>query len=465
MADKRTGPEPEGNRRKRAAPTIELKATDVTPAEAQPTPDPQSDPSPAEAATPPEAAQPVAEPPAEPANEPAPEQDAPAASEPPPPPEPEPQAAPSPPPTEPAPEPPRRSASFFTALAAGIVGAAIMAGVLAGLWYQGLLPLPATSNTEAREQIAALQSQVKALQNRAAPDDKAVEALRARVEQLAGDIAKLPPGDKTVGDRLAAADKTLQSLRASLTALDHRSDSIAADAKQARARADAADKAVDDLRTSLRNVAKSAPDGVPASALDALQKRVGALEQSVQQARAEIGKTASAAQAAQFALGAAALRNAVESGAPYAAALTQAKALGADAKALTPLSRFAQSGLPSKAKLARELSALIPAMQKIVGDETASGSFLDRLQANASKLVRVEPLAAPTGDAPADVLARIGVEAAKADIDGALADLAKLPQRVRAPAEDWIAQAKARAAALTAARELAAETARALGKS
>ena len=64
---------------------------------------------------------------------------------------------------------------------------------------------------------------------------------------------------------------------------------------------------------------------------------------------------------------------------------------------------------------------------------------------------------------PSAVLARIEVDAAKADIDGALADLGKLPEAARAPAQGWIAKAKARQAALAAARQFAADTARALG--
>jgi hypothetical protein len=447
MGDKRTGPEaPGGRRRKRAAPTIELTATEVPPADAPAAPappDPPPEPRPAEAA-----AQPVSAPPPPP-----PEQPAPAANE-----EPsaEPQAAPE--------QPPRASGprTYVVALAAGFVGAAIVTGVLVALWYAGLRPL--RSNDQSA-QIKALQAQVRALQNRPpAADRKAIDALQARVEQIAGEIAKLPPGDKTVAERLTAADNALKSLGIALTVLNHRNDDIAADAKQARDHADAAEKAVSELRASLQNVAKNASGAVPAAALDSLQTRVAALERSVQEARAEIAKNSTTDRAARLAVSAAALRDAVERGAPYAAELKQAKSLGADDKELAPLASFAQSGVPSKVALAHELSALMPAMLKASGNAAAPGGFLDRLQANASKLVRIQPVEAPQGDAPADVLARIEVEAAKADIDGALADLAKLPPAARAPAQGWIAQAKARQAALAAARQFATDAASALGK-
>ncbi len=457
MANKRTEPEaPGGSRRKRAAPTIDLTATELTPADAPSVPEPQPDSPPSDAAAPPASAPPapeqaVAEQPAQAANE-----------APPPDPEPVNETAPEPPPPPGA----GRSTFYGTALAAGFVGAAIMAGVAAALWYGDLLPLPSAAPNDDHAQIVALRGQIQALQNRPpVADSKAVDALSARVNQLAGEIAKLPPGDKTVGERLTAADNALKSLGIALTALNRRNDDLAADAKQARARADAAEKAVTDLRASLQDVAKSASGGVPVAALDALQTRVAALEQAMKTARAEIGKTAQAAQAARLALSAAALRDTVESGHPFAAELEQAKALGADATALAPLAAFADTGVPGAAMLAQDLRALMPAMLRAAGDQTPSGNFLDRLQANASKLVHIQPIEAPHGAAPVDVLARIEVDAAKADIDAALADLAALPPAARAPAQAWVVRAKARAAAIAAARHFAAETARALVKS
>ena len=84
----------------------------------------------------------------------------------------------------------------------------------------------------------------------------------------------------------------------------------------------------------------------------------------------------------------------------------------------------------------------IPALAKASGAQAPGGDFLDRLQANASKLVRIRPLGVPVGDDTSAVLARIEVETAHADIDGALADLGKLDTKTRALARDWIAKAR-----------------------
>ena len=119
--------------------------------------------------------------------------------------------------------------------------------------------------------------------------------------------------------------------------------------------------------------------------------------------------------------------------------------------------------MPTVRALAQELHALVPAMLEISGAQTPVGGFLERLQANAGKLVRIRPVDAPPGDDASAMLARLEIDAAKADISGALADLGKLADATRAPTQAWIEKAKARQAALTAARQYAADTARALG--
>jgi hypothetical protein len=408
------------DKRKRAAPTIDLEATELASA------------------------------PAQPASEPAPG--------------PPPSAAPAePPPTAPPPETPAPRSSFgltAAAIAGGVAGAALAAALFAALWLTGLLP--AASHGDHAE-IAALRKQIHDLQNRPPPatNTQALDALRQRVAAIEQDIAKLPPGDKTVAERLSAADNAMKSLGIALTALNHRSDDVAAQAAQAQQRAAAAEKAASELRASVTSAAKN-PTIDPAR-LEAVQKRVAALEASVAAAHAQIAKTAVVDSAARLALSAAALRDAVESGAPYAAELKQAKSLGADAKALAPLATFADSGVPGKTALAHELTDLMPALLEAAGAQKAPSGFLARLQANAGRLVRIRPVNAPSGDRPADVLARIEVEAAQADIAEALADLDKLPAAARQPAQGWIAKVKARQAARAAARQIAADAARALG--
>jgi hypothetical protein len=369
---------------------------------------------------------------------------------------PSPEAAPPPrsdPPPAPAQEPPAEARSggpiSLATLVAGVAGAATVTLVLVALWLAGLLPVRTVVSTDTGAQVSA--------------DAKAIDALTLRVSKIEGTISKLPAGDAGVAERLAAADSAMKSLGIALTALNRRSDDTAATASQARERADAAAKAVTNLRASVQDAAKNSSAGISPAELDALQKRMAALEQSAKAARDDIAKASSADIAARLALSAAGLRDAVASGAPFAAELAQAKSLGADDKTLAALAPFATAGVPTAPALAQELRALLPAMLKISGAQAPEGGFLERLQANAGKLVRVRPVDAPPGDDASAVLARIEIDAAKADIAAALADLGKLADATRAPAQAWFAKAQARQAALAAARQYAADTARALG--
>jgi hypothetical protein len=416
MADKRTTPEaPEGapqaapldagsgpRRKKRAAPTIDLTATEMPPPEAASPSQPD----------PPRAGHASAAP------------------------------------ADPAGARPRGPISLAT-LAAGVAGAVTVMLVLVALWLTGLVPVRYAASTDTSAKVSV--------------DTKAIDALTQRVSKIEGIISKLPAGDAGVAERLNAAESAMKSLGIALTALNRRSDDTAAIAAQARERADAAAQAVADLRASVQEAAKNSSAGILPAELDALQKRMAALEQSAKAARDDIAKASSADIAARLALSAAGLRDAVASGAPFAAELAQAKLLGADDKVLVPLAPFAAAGVPTAPALAQELRALLPAMLKISGAQAPQGGFLERLQANAGKLVRIRPVDVPPGDDPSAVLARLEIDAAKADIAGALADLGKLADATRTPAQAWMERAKARQAALAAARQYAADTARALG--
>lgn len=416
MADKRTTPDAAARRGKRAAPTIDLTATEVQQATAAGEP-------PAADAVPPHT---------DPQPSPAPEQ-----------PQADPGAAAV---QEPAGNPSNWLSANINgpALAAGIAGAALVTLVLFGLWLTGLVPIRYAGSTAMRARVTGLEMQMHDLQNRpaGAVDTKSIDALNGRVSKIEETIAKLPASDPGLADRVTAAENAMKALGIALAALNRHSDDTAANTTQARDRAEAAEKAMTELRASVQELVKDA----------------------AKTTRDDIAKSGSANDmSARLALSAAALRDAAQSGAPFAAELAQARSLGAADTALAPLAPFASTGVPTSAALAQELRVLIPAMLKISGAQAPDGGFLDRLQANAGKLVRIRPVDAPPGDDASAVLARIEIDAAHADIAAALADLGKLPAATRAPASDWISKANARQAALATARAFAAETARALG--
>jgi hypothetical protein len=360
--------------------------------------------------------------------------------------------------------PPSRSGSIGASLAAGFAGAVFATAVLAALWFAGLLPIQLQTPTEQSVQIANMQKQIEQLQARPAPagDKVALDTLRQRLSKLESDIAVLPSGDKAVAGRLVESDKTIKSLGAQIAELNKRSEDIAAKANQAGASAAIASKAVSDLRTSVQSATQQT-SAADSTALNALKERVGALEQALRELREKAAK-ASDDTDVRRALSAAVLRDAVESGAPYQAELAQAKLLGGSDEALAPLERFADSGVPTKAVLARQLGALLPKLTSATRSKETTGSIIGRLQANASRLVRIQPVDMPPGNNPADTLARIDAAAAHADINAALAGIGKLPETARGQAAEWVTLAVARRKALAAAHDYAAKAARDLSR-
>ena len=353
--------------------------------------------------------------------------------------------------------PPERAGALKPLVIGGIAGAAAAPLVIAIGWSVGLFAPDQTATPDPR--IATLETQIKQLQSRpAAPaaNTGATDALAARIAKVEDSVSKIAS--------TPADDSALKSLGVTLAALNRRYDELAANLRETQSRAAAAEKAAADLRSNVQDVSKTAAAaGASSAEVASLQQRLTALEEQSKTARAELAKATASDKSARLALSAAALRNAVLRGAPFAEELAQAKALGADEKALAPLVPFAASSVPTTKTLARELTDLLPQMKKAVGAPAASGSFLERLQANAEHLVRVRPADAPAGNDASAVLARIEQSAAQENIAAALTDIGALPEAARQVAANWVTRATARQKALDAARDFAAGTTRALG--
>jgi hypothetical protein len=462
-----TGQTP-GGRRGRTPPTIDLTATEVASEPvSEPAPDPAPEPPPA---SPPEP------PPAEPAH-------AADASDPPP-------AAPhaaqaatasqaaqAENPTQAQTERPSGqghgpwppSDRQRTLVAGGLAGAAASVAILVALWLFGAFA-PRDDSAALAAKVAALDTQVRDLAARRTPavDAKTVEDMRARIDVIDAGLRRVDdrlaraestlatprsaPTDPAVLERLAAAESMQRALTATIADLRQRIDDVATTARDAKSRADAAPQADATLRNEV----------------EALAARVAALEHAERTTDQRIDQSMAGASAAdravRLAFVAGALRAAAERGAPFAAELAAAKTLGADAAALAPLEPFAAAGVPGADTLARDLDKLEPAMMAAAAPPTHDGGILDRLQANAERLVRVRPVGDTPGDDPAAGLARATAKAHRGDIAGALAEVERLPPAVKAPAADWIKAAQARTAALDAARQLVAGSLAALGK-
>jgi hypothetical protein len=354
------------------------------------------------------------------------------------------ESSPSQPSGGPAARPPH--SPIMAAIGGVLAGALAVAATGAGLWFGGYVP--------AREPAAVSTAQ--------APNE--VAEIAARLKKIESALQTQKPAsqqqpDPALVSRMAAADAATKSLGDALAALNRRVDDVAVAAQNALAHASAATTAAD-AATSAAQI------DVAHSDIDALAARIAALESAQKALADEVTRRSSSAddRVARFTIAAEALRAAVERGAPYQAELAAVKSRGADQSAITTLAPFADAGVPSAAALAHELAALVPALQQAAEPAPGNSTFLGRLESNAQHLIRITPVDAPAGDDAASVVTRISVDAAHADIAGALADIAKLPEAAKPIAAAWVQKAQARNAVLAASRQLAAGALAALAK-
>jgi hypothetical protein len=325
---------------------------------------------------------------------------------------------------------------LIAAVAGALGGAAI---VLGGLWLGGVLP-PSKLTGDLTARIAALETHAKAAPK--ANDSQAIAELGARIGKLEqAPKAATAATDPVLSERLTAVESAMKALGVTLAALNRRAEDSAAAVSAARDRADAAAKAT-----------------------EALEAKLDGIEQSAKATQDKVAQNTGSDMAARRAVAAGLLLDTLARGTPYATELALAKQLGADAQTVAALEPLAASGVPTDAALTRDLNALLPSMVAAAGaDASKADGFFERLQANASKLVRVRPVDAPKGDDVSAVLARIEVKAAHNDLVGIDSELDKLPPKIRALADGWRKTLAARTAAIAASRKLAADSAAALG--
>ena len=277
-------------------------------------------------------------------------------------------------------------------------------------------------------------------------DTGAIDALTSRVAQIETRQAEAKPAaspDPAAAARTEALEKSIASLRNELTAVHAQSDKAATDIK-------------------------SIPhDTTPAVDLTALTARITQIEHSDRMQSAEIAqanaKPTDDAPLRRVVV-ASMLDASVRHGDSYAEALAAAKSVTDNADALKPLDVFASSGVPSAAALSRDLLNLVSKLSPPTPDLAPAGTgFVDRLQAGASRLVRIERTNVGGNDRSA-IVARITAAALRNDTKQARRELDTLAPADRTAAQSWIETSDAREAALAASRQFTADAMAALAK-
>ena len=277
----------------------------------------------------------------------------------------------------------------------------------------------------------------------------AIEALSSRLSDLEGRTSKPVAPDATVSSRFDALEKSLGQLRTDFASARARSEKLSSDLDAVKATPPAP------------ATAQAPPD------LSAIEGRLGEIERA---ARAESENIAQAANkpaddtALRRLVVASMLDLSVRQNEPFAQALKAAKVLAPDPQTLQPLESFAASGVPNAASLCRELLTLVPKLEPPrPGNATTGTGIIDRLQAGAAKLVRIERTDALGNDQGA-IVARVTAAAVRNDLSEARRELNSLTPAERAPAQAWLDKAGERDAALAAARQFTADAMAALAK-
>ena len=114
--------------------------------------------------------------------------------------------------------------------------------------------------------------------------------------------------------------------------------------------------------------------------------------------------------------------------------------------------------------ISRELLTLVPKLSPAPDNAaTTPAGLVDRLQAGAAKLVRIERTDTAGTDRGA-VVARVTAAGLRNDVAEARRELNTLPSADRAAAQAWLDKAEARDAALATSRQFAADAMTALAK-
>jgi hypothetical protein len=341
-----------------------------------------------------------------------------------------------------------------SAIVSAIFGAAAAALVVWTMGWPGETAPPAPAPPVNNAAVDALAARLANVESKAAAppaNNAAIDALSARVASVeskaaAPAVAAPAAPDPALAAQVGALEKSVATLRDELAAAGVRSQQLAA---------------------TIEAVKSAPPQAAPPPDLSAINERLARIEAAARTLSAEAAQRAAAPvddPQLRRVVAASLLDVSVRAGEPYAAALAAAKPFAASADALKPLDGFAATGVPNTNALNRELLALLPKLSPPPETSTTGSGIVDRLQAGAARLVRIERTDAVAGNDRNAIVSRVTAAAMRNDIAEARRELKTLAPADRAAAQAWIDKADARDAALAASRQFAADAMAAFAK-
>ncbi|CDM59571.1 MULTISPECIES: COG4223 family protein [Rhizobium] len=295
-------------------------------------------------------------------------------------------------PVPPAPPAPQRG-STSALVAAGIVGGLIALLGAGAIQYAGYLPgssAPVTASADVTNLSAEIDGLKQSLANlAAAPSTSDNNALEQRIAALET-TAKAPPP--------AATDTTaVDALNQKIADLNGQIDQLRGAISQAA-----------DQKTS---------DGAD------IEQRLTEAEKKLNEPRQDV--------AVAKAIAAAALKAAIDRGGPFVAELDTFASVSPDDQAAADLRNFAETGVPSRAELIRQLPDVATAIVDSVNQADPNQSWSDRLMASAKSLVKVRPVGNIEGESVEAIAARIEDKVKNGDLQGAATEWIDLPAQAK----------------------------------
>jgi len=287
-------------------------------------------------------------------------------------------------------QPPRREGATSGLIAAGIVGGLIALIGAGAIQYAGLLP------------------------GRSSPKDNSADitALNAEIDGLKQSVAKLAVApaakpDNALASRVAALETTAASNGSTgVTSgdADQKVASLSAEVEQLKS----------DLGKATQSQASS--DAEVGKRLDDAEKKLNQPSQESAVARA---------------IAAAALKAAIDRGGPFRPELDTFANVAPDDPAVADLKNFAQTGVPSRADLIRQVTDVATAIVATTQNDNPNQSWTDRLMSSAQSLVQVRPVGNVSGDGIDAITARFEDKVKNGDLPGAVTEWNSLPDTAK----------------------------------
>lgn len=335
---------------------------------------------------------------------------------------------------------PRKRVGYGTAFAAGMMGGIVTLAVAGGLIWTNVLPLPEEGNGEVetlRQELDATRNELAELRD-AAPSgssDEAVEqalaAPRQEIQELRESVDALQSAMRSNGNG-AALQEQISELESRVASLAEDGGGMVSPELEQR---------ISDVESGLEGAVQSA-DAARQSAMANAEQ----LEELAAQLTQVSNEVASRDEGPRLALivAASALRSAVERGEPFARELETYAAVASDASALEPLRPYAETGIPTQAELAREVSEIASRIAASGSELPPDADFFDRLMASARSAVNIRPVGEAEGDTPGAIAARVEAAVQRGDYTRALAEYEALPPAAKDAAADFAEKLRAR---------------------